>query len=55
MNVNDRRNRATKKNNTKENLKLLCANCHNIWHFEDKSGTFKNLKYDKQNRNQKDT
>lgn len=32
------------KNNSEENLELLCWNCHQIWHYEDKSGIYKFLK-----------
>ncbi len=28
-------------NNTRENLKLLCPNCHQWWHFQRKTGRYK--------------
>jgi hypothetical protein len=36
-----------RKNNTRNNLILLCANCHCIEHYKDKSGIYSNLIYDK--------
>ena len=38
------------KNNSRENLILLCWNCHAILHFEDRSGIYNNLKYDNSGR-----
>jgi hypothetical protein len=32
------------KNNARENLIMLCWNCHAIIHFEDRSGIYNNLK-----------
>ena len=36
-----------KKNNTRDNLKLFCPNCHEEWHLLDKSGRYtSNRKYE---------
>jgi 5-methylcytosine-specific restriction endonuclease McrA len=36
-----------RKNNVRENLILLCPNCHEVWHLLDKSGRYSPNKYER--------